>query len=79
MCKSTSATFFNVFSYSTKMSDAFSDETRLRKPVALVFESNSSYLGKEVLLNIRSIIYLLNRTAGFGFSYSGHCMVLKTF
>jgi hypothetical protein len=50
------------------MSDAFSDETRLRKPVALVFESNSSYLGKEVLLKYS----YLNRTAGFGFNYSGH-------
>jgi hypothetical protein len=30
------------------MLDKFSEKTRLPKPVALVFESNSSYLGKEV-------------------------------
>ncbi|CAB4022482.1 sulfhydryl oxidase 1-like [Paramuricea clavata] len=37
---------------SRKMSDNFSEKMRLPKPVALVFESNSSYLGKELMLDL---------------------------
>ena len=55
---------FYCFVLSTKMSDKYSEESQLPKPLALVFESNSSYVGKEV--NLSQLLYYFSKEYRLG-------------